>query len=171
MESSQCLTDTDHPSSWDQFQLHLLIFSLIFKRLIYDFTYECFAYMYVYIHSPVCVYLYACAYWGQKKVPELLGELELQVVLSHPTRVLGIKLGPPGRAGTMSLAPSCYFLSLLKDLTCLSVPKLSSLSPGPGTGRTTDPTLGPSKDENTIPVPFHTWLIRSFIVCHMTAAH
>lgn len=33
---------------------------------------------------------------GRRGYPELLGELELQVILSNSTWVLGLKLGPPG---------------------------------------------------------------------------
>lgn len=82
-------------------------------------------------HLPVCVYLYAHACGRQKRGLELMGELELQMVLSHPTWVLEIKRGSSGK-GTISLAPFCYFLSLLKEPTLSSVLKLSSFSPGPG---------------------------------------
>lgn len=55
-------------------------------------------------HLPVCVYLYAHACGRQKRGLELMGELELQMVLSHPTWVLEIKRGSSGK-GTISLAP------------------------------------------------------------------
>lgn len=48
--------------------------------------------MYIFIYP--CIYLYACACGEQKRALELLGELELQVLWSHPTWVLGIKLSP-----------------------------------------------------------------------------
>lgn len=67
---------------------------------------------------------------------------------------------PPNKgAGHQTWAPwksRNHVSSPILLLPFFSESKLSSLSPGPGTGRTTDPTLGPSKDENTIPVPFHT---------------
>lgn len=79
-------------------------------------------------HLPVCVYLHAHACGRQRRALEFLG---LQVVLSHPTWVLEIKLGSSGRV-TISLAPFCYFVSLLKERTFSSVLQLFSFSPGPG---------------------------------------
>lgn len=65
--------------------------------------------MYVYIHLH---YMFICMHVlieGRKGYPELVGELELQVILGHSLWVLGLKLGPPRRARTMSLISSCYF--------------------------------------------------------------
>lgn len=48
-------------------------------------------YIFIYMYMFICMHVLI---EGRRGYPELLGELELQVILSHSTWVLGLKLGP-----------------------------------------------------------------------------
>lgn len=119
--------------------------------------------MYVYIHLHVYVYLYACAYWGQKRgTQNSWGNWSYRWFEATQLGCWGLNLGPLEAQEPCLYSPPATFTSERSDFSQQSSnsPPLTLVLAQPlhCTVSAANPTPGPSKDENTIPVPCHTCL-------------